>query len=120
MIVDAAPRLPDPPYSASRREAVSVDPFKERFAACLTQRRVPSADGRGWRDLTPEELAAQLADFCGWTVHRADGTVRPDSSRVLRVVGLRTDRGRYRRHIAHDTAAVLCRAMGLDPFEVGI
>ena len=118
MIADAAPRLPDPPYSASRREAVPVDPFKERFKSCLKHGRVRTPTG--WRDLTPDELAGRIAGFCGWVVHRADGTVRPDTSRVLRVVGLRTDKGRYRKRITLDAAAVLCCAMDLDPYEVGI
>ena len=120
MIADAAPRLPDAPYSASHRGAISVAPFRERFEACLAQRREWDQRRECWRDLTPEELAGQLALECGWTRPRGDGTVRPDTSRVLRVVGLQTDKGRHRKRISLETATVLCRAMGLAPHEVDL
>lgn len=95
---------------------VAVDPFRERFVAM-----------RDRGEITARGLAREL----GW-LRKPSGSTRvrtqlemvPDGQRVLRTLGLTTQpsRGRnlYRKRINLDTAEQLCKALGLDPQEVGM
>ena len=95
---------------AARRNRISTLPFQVVFA----QRSDP---GRN-----PQPLSAtQAAERLGW--HWANGI--PDTTRVLRRLGLADSDdkkgGRTRqRAVTYDVALALCRALDLEPVEVGL
>lgn len=82
-----------------KRDLVSNGPLREAFM------RSP---------LSQSELARRL----GWM------RVTPDYVRVRRALGLKRDNAgapsRWRREIDYDTAVSMCRAMGVDPVDVGL
>lgn len=103
----AGERLDGQARKAGRRERVSTLPFRVLFLHL-------SDDGRE-RPLT-RSLAAERV---GWS---AGG--RPDTSRLLRRFGLAddSDRGgrRRQRSVGYRTGVALCRAIDLDPVELGL
>jgi hypothetical protein len=96
----------DLPPVSSGRGTVPVQPFQEAFL------------GSG---LTPTEVALRL----GWTRVNRDKRY-PDGDRVKKALGLRpyqVGRGRgakLKERLHEDTALEFCRALRLDPWEVGI
>lgn len=73
-----------------------------------------------------EISAHALAMRLGWTRKYSDGSVRGDTTRVLRYLGLRhqtngkSKRKTTRTHVNYETGVKFCRAMGLDPVDVGV
>lgn len=99
------------PIRENSATAVPVAPFRERFL---------ELEARG--EITP----AQLAKHLGWTHHKWSGNWG-DTSRVKRTLGLKphasgrpSQRNYYRTMVRVETAAKLCDALGLDPWEVGL
>lgn len=73
-----------------------------------------------------EISAHSLAIRLGWTRRYEGGALRGDSTRVLRYLGLmaqtngRTGRKTTRTSVNYSTGVKLCRAMGVDPVDVGV
>lgn len=76
-----------------------------------------------YKDLERDEglTLAEVASRVGWiTKNRRDGGLKPDSSRVARSLGLCKENGKARSSINNDHAALLCRALHLDPVDCGL
>jgi hypothetical protein len=105
----AARRLAGQAHAARRREGVSTLPFQVLFQ----QLSDPEREG----PLTPSLAAERIG-------YRAGG--RPDTSRLLRRLGLADQRdgtaGRTRRQrsVGYRTGLELCRAIDVDPVELGL
>jgi hypothetical protein len=105
----AAKRLAEQARSARRRSRVSTLPFQVLF-------RQLSDPGRE-RPLTSSLAAERI----GYT---AAG--RPDTSRLERRIGVRGQRdrraggARRQRFVGYRTGVELCRAIDLDPVELGL
>lgn len=67
-----------------------------------------------------EVNAAEVASRCGWETTNKAGRRKPDSSRVVRALGLTPDNGKVRTEVTEEGAELLCRALHLDPWEVGL
>lgn len=68
-------------------------------------------------DLSLAELAVRL----GWlTTDRKTKAKKPDSSRVGRTLGLVAENGKFRDNVNNDNAILLCRALHIDPIDVGL
>lgn len=66
------------------------------------------------------ESLSMLARRIGWVSRRG----QPQTSRVARALGLMPDSdvapGHHRARIKYETAVTLCRALDLDPVDVGV
>lgn len=62
-----------------------------------------------------EVTAAEVAARCDWETKG-----KPDSSRVRRVLGVAAEAGEYRTQLSEESALLLCRALHIDPWEVGL
>jgi hypothetical protein len=105
----AAKRLAGQAYSARRRESVSTLPFRVLFQ----QLSDPEREGPLTASLAAERIG-----------YRAGG--RPDTSRLLRRLGLADQRDgtahrtRRQRTVGYRTGLELCRAIDVDPVELGL
>lgn len=105
----AAKRLAGQAYAARQRESVSTLPFQVLFQHLSD----PEREG----PLSPSLAAERIG-------YRAGG--RPDTSRLLRRLGLADQRdgtaGRTRRQrsVGYRTGLELCRAIDVDPVELGL
>lgn len=64
---------------------------------------------------------AEVASRVGWvTKNRRNGGLKPDSSRVARSLGLVTENGKARENINNEHAALICRALHVDPVDCGL
>lgn len=97
---------------------VSVAPFRERFLALQAQGEMTLSDlciYVGWiYRPQPSRLQAE---------RRRPGSVKPDTSRASRTLGLRQRPGRNHGeqcHVTYEQALKLCRALGMDPHEAGV
>jgi hypothetical protein len=105
----AAKRLAGQAYAARRRESVSTLPFQILFQHLSD----PEREG----PLTPSLAAERIG-------YRAGG--RPDTSRLLRRLGLADQRDgtarktRRQRAVGYRTGLELCRAIDVDPVELGL
>lgn len=64
--------------------------------------------------------AAEVASRCGWETKLKSGGTKPDSSRVNRTLGITAESGVHRTEVTEDAAVLLCRALHVDPWEVGL
>jgi hypothetical protein len=93
--------------SATHRDAVAVAPLRDYYLRGVE---------RG------EFTAVDIAQRLGWVSRNGYG----DSTRVQRALGVmpesngRSRQPRFREHMRYDMAAKLCRALGMDPVDVGI
>jgi hypothetical protein len=105
----AAKRLAGQAHAARRRESVSTLPFQVLFQHLSD----PEREG----PLTPSLAAERI----GYTAGR-----RPDTSRLLRRLGLAEQRDgsarkpRRQRSVGYRTGLELCRAIDVDPVELGL
>jgi hypothetical protein len=105
----AAKRLAGQAYSARRRESVSTLPFQILFQ----QLSDPEREG----PLTPSLAAERIGYRAG---------KRSDTSRFLRRLGLADQRDgtarktRRQRSVGYRTGLELCRAIDVDPVELGL
>jgi hypothetical protein len=105
----AAKRLAGQAYAARRRESVSTLPFQILFHHL--------SDPQRERPLTTSLAAERIG-------YRAGG--RPDTSRLLRRLGLADQRDgsvrkpRRQRSVGYRTGLELCRAIDVDPVELGL
>jgi len=67
-----------------------------------------------------EVTAAEVAGRCGWESKEKSGRKKPDSSRVNRTLGIVAEAGEFRTEVTEDSAILLCRALHVDPWEVGL
>ena len=96
-------------YNSANR--VPVAPFRERYLY-LVQRN----------EMRPSDLCYWM----GWTYriggdrceveNRKRGYVKPNIGYARRVLGINS----HQQHVSYEMAERLCRALGLDPVEVGI
>lgn len=64
---------------------------------------------------------ADVALRCDWeTNDKRTNSLKPDSSRVGRKLGLVKDGGVYKTEVDEGDALKLCRAMHLDPMDIGL
>jgi CHAD domain-containing protein len=64
---------------------------------------------------------ADVALRCDWeTQDKRTNSLKPDSSRVARKLGLVRDNGVLKTEIEERDALKLCRAMHLDPIDIGL
>jgi hypothetical protein len=81
-------------------------PFRERFK--LLEER---------EGLTLAEVAYRV----GWVAKDSrNGNEKPDSSRVARTLGMVQENGRSRDAVSYDNAVLLCDALHIDYWEVGV
>ncbi|MBD0282651.1 MAG: hypothetical protein ICV69_10725 [Thermoleophilaceae bacterium] len=104
----AAKRLAGQAHAARRRESVSTLPFQILFQ----HQSDPEREG----PLTPSLAAERIGYHAGG---------RPDTSRLLRRLGLADQRDgsarkpRRQRSVGYRTGPELCRAIDVDPVELG-
>lgn len=88
------------------KELIPNKPFREKYKL-LEQRE----------DLTLAEVAYRV----GWVARDSrNGKEKPDSSRVARTLGMVKEQGQFRQGMSVDNASLLCKALHIDPWEVGI
>lgn len=64
---------------------------------------------------------AEIASRVGWeATDRRTKQRKPDSSRVARTLGLVAEGGTKREYISYENAVLLCRALHVDYWEVGV
>lgn len=103
--------LEDGYCSNAGAEFVDLEPLRARFL-----------------ELESNDLISrtELARVLGWYREPSSGNQRsqrhhglvPDTGRVTRVLGLKS--GQSKRHVSYDNAVRLCRALHLDPVDVGV
>lgn len=86
------------------RSLISNERFRERYEELAEK-----------EDLTLAEVAYR----CGW-IAKSDTKEKPDSSRVARTLGLVQEQGAFRSHMSYDNAVLMCRALHIDYYEVGV
>jgi hypothetical protein len=99
-------RLADQARAAQRVQRVSTLPFQVLFEHHANAAR-------------EEHVTARAADRAGYLM--ADG--RADTQQLLRRIGLARDQGsarEARRSVQYDTAVALCRAVEVEPVELGL
>lgn len=68
-----------------------------------------------------EVTAAEVASRCKWeSPEKKTGRRKPDSSRVNRTLGIVPEAGEFRTEVTEEAAELLCRALHVDPWEVGL
>lgn len=90
-------------------ELVPNEPFRKRFI------RLQEVE-----DLSLAEVAVRIGWINPPNKKNPEGVA--DTTRVARLLGLKGQgkNGEARQRISHENAEKLCRALHLDPFEVGI
>lgn len=70
-------------------------------------------------DIAPIREAFERSGLTLTEVARRLGWTRPDQPRIGRALGYHRDHGRLRQQVTYETAVQLCRAIGIDPVDVG-
>jgi hypothetical protein len=92
----------------------------------LPPKALPRLDNSSFRDAFQRQerhglSLREVAIRCDWWTHdKKKGIKKPDSSRVARALGLTKTAGVLREHCSIREAERLCRALHLDPWEVGL
>lgn len=63
---------------------------------------------------------SDVADRVGWYSTNGKGVIRPDTSRVSRMLGLAVDGGKYREYMSYENAVKLCDALHMEYTDIGI
>ncbi len=90
--------------STSIADRIDVAPFREAFERSDISLRT-------------------VAERCGWmrsATERGRTVRRGDDGRARRVLGMMPDHGGYQRQMTYEMAVRLCRAMDLEPVDMGV
>lgn len=94
------------------KERISVEPLRKAVLKYIKD-----------REMTYEEFCRQI-DWLETRTRNGVTRTRGDTRRLTRVLGLSEDTSRgkswYHKEINYDTAVILVRAIGHDPWEYGI
>lgn len=63
---------------------------------------------------------ANVAVRAGWENKDREGRMKPDSSRVARLLGMTPDGKRVRDRVSYDNAVLLCNALHIDYTDAGV
>jgi hypothetical protein len=74
----------------------------------------------GEYDLRPFREAFERSGLSITEVARRLDWTCPDQDRAGRTLGLHRDHGKYRQRLCHHTALALCKALDIDPVDVGL
>jgi hypothetical protein len=74
----------------------------------------------GEYDIEPFREAFERSGLTITEVARRLGWTRPDQDRAGKALGLHRDHGTYHSKLCYSTAMELCKALGVDPIDVGM